>query len=246
MNEKQIGILSSIALHILILAIAIFIKYTIITETQTGRIEILEFGYNTPSQNNDVRSLPNFAALKNNSKGRKTNIIPKKIDLPKAVSKDNEPVYVPKSRDTAINDLDVNDKIGTSTDIKSNLSDKISGTSEDEAELPETEGFLASLSDRLSEGSGDSSSYVLEGDVTTRVLVSKIMPVYPENVQKSMRIKIQFDVLKSGEITKLMIVKKGDPAFENACLNALKKWKFNSISEDILQTGYITFIFDLE
>jgi TonB family protein len=246
MSEKQIGVLSSILLHILILAIALIVKYTIITETQTGRIEILEFGYKQPSRNEGISSFPNLASAKATNTGRKTNIIPKRIDLPKAVSTDDEPIYVPKSRDTAINDLDVNDKIGTSSNIKSNLSDKISGTIEDDAELPETEGFLASLSDRLSEGSGDGSSYVLEGDVSTRVLIYKEMPKYPEDIQQSANIKIKFDVLRTGEITKLMIVKKGAPAFENACLNALKKWKFNTISGDIVQTGYITFIFDLE
>jgi len=246
MNERKLSILSSVVLHLVIILAAFIYKYTIITETQIGQIEILEFGFNEPSKSSDTRSFTGFSTPRSNNSGRSTNILPKKVDLPKAVSESEEAVYVPKSKEIAISDLDINDRIGTSSEIKSNLSEDIIGSAEDEAVIPETEGFLASLSDRLSDGSGDSSVYILEGDISNRTLLTKTMPEYPENIQESAKVKIKFSVLKNGDITDLMVVKKADPVFENECMKVLKNWKFNAISEDIIQTGFITFIFDLE
>ena len=58
--------------------------------------------------------------------------------------------------------------------------------------------------------------------------------------------KISFEVNPDGSVINMIIIQKADPALENNSLNALEKWKFNIISQDVVQKGVITFIYELK
>jgi protein TonB len=88
--------------------------------------------------------------------------------------------------------------------------------------------------------------YILEGDIVSRGIEYKILPQYPENIQKNVDVKIKFDVLPAGKTANIMVIKKADPELEKVSIEALYQWKFSPINRDVIQTGYITFIFQLK
>jgi TonB family protein len=79
-----------------------------------------------------------------------------------------------------------------------------------------------------------------------RRIENKILPSYPENVQQNAKVKIKFDVLPDGSVTNIIIIQKAEPGLEFNSLNAISQWKFNPISQDIIQKGVITFIYELK
>nr|MBC8416420.1 energy transducer TonB [Candidatus Cloacimonadota bacterium] len=64
--------------------------------------------------------------------------------------------------------------------------------------------------------------------------------------QKTSKVKISFEVEPDGSVVNMIIIQKADPALENNSLNALEKWKFNAISQDVVKKGIITFIYELK
>ena len=249
MNDRKIAFAGSISFHLILLLIAFLLKYSILPGNLFKRIEILEFGFNEPSNNEKLVSDISHQARKGiSNSGRKSNLIPEKVDLPDVVSEDDEFLYNPLDEKIAINEIDLNNKIGN-VKVRSNLSKEALTNSNinntDKAVLPSTNDYLKSLSDRVSHGIGGDESYILEGEAAFRTITSKIIPQYPEGIQKNISVKIEFNVLRDGSVSDLIIVQKADPELEKISLDALKKWKFNSISKDVIQKGKITFIFQL-
>ncbi|MDA3814696.1 MAG: TonB family protein [Candidatus Cloacimonetes bacterium] len=253
MSEKNIGILTSILFHLILIGIAILVHFSILPDSVYKRIEFIEFGFNESANNERFISPLSQSAKTSDTQdiGRMSNLIPKKVDLPKTFSKSEEPVYIPEHEETAFNQLDMNNKIGNSqTKIKSEVDENFINTSEisnpeDTAALTNDE-YLNSLTNRLFGESESDSPYILEGEITNRRILNKVIPSYPEGVQQSVKVKIKFDVLPDGSVTNIIIIQKAEPKLEFSSLNAISKWKFNPISQDIVQKGVITFIYELK
>jgi len=253
MNDRVLGILSSVILHIILIVVAIIINFSILPESVYKRIDFIEFGFDEEANNERFIS-PSSLPSKNANEtdiGRSSNLIPKKVDLPQTFSESNEPVYVPEHEETAFNQLDMNKKIGSSpAKIKSEIQEDLFSTSqissEEDVSTLTNDDYLNSLTNRLLGESESDSPYILEGEITNRSIVSKVIPTYPEDVQQSVKIKIRFDVMPDGSVTNIVIVQKGDPKLEFNSLNAISQWKFNSISSDAIQKGMITFIYELK
>ena len=80
MNEKNIGIFTSIFLHLILIGIAIFVHFSILPESIYKRIEFIEFGFDE-SANNERYISPSFQPSKisdTQDVGRLSNLIPKK------------------------------------------------------------------------------------------------------------------------------------------------------------------------
>ncbi|MDP8201139.1 MAG: energy transducer TonB [Candidatus Tenebribacter burtonii] len=253
MNEKNIGIFTSIFLHLILIGIAIFVHFSILPESIYKRIEFIEFGFDE-SANNERYISPSFQPSKisdTQDVGRLSNLIPKKVDLPKTFSKSNEPVYIPEHKETAFNQLDMNKKIGNSpTKIKAKVNENLINTSkiskaEDTTTLTNDD-YLNSITNRLLGESESGFPYILEGEITNRRILNKVIHSYPEGVQQNAKVKIKFDVLPDGTVTNIIIIQKAEPRLEFNSLNAISQWKFNSISQDIVQKGVITFIYELK
>ena len=252
MNSKYLGIAGSIFFHLLLLLIALIINYTIIPSSVFKRIELVEFGI-SESANNErfISSTTQSSNLSpNQQSGSKSNLIPKKVNMPKTFSQSEEQNFVPEHGKTALNNLELDKKIGnTQESIKSNLSENILNskqTQNEEATVSTSDDYLSSLTNRLLGDSSGDSPYILEGDVSSRKILNKVIPGYPEGLEISVRIKISFEVLPSGEITNMVVVQKADPRLEMASLNALSTWKFNALLQDVVQKGTITFIYELK
>ena len=180
-----------------------------------------------------------------------SNLIPKKVDLPKTFSKSEESVYIPAHEETAFNQLDMNKKIGnTQTKIKTKVDNNLINTSEiskvEDTTALTNDDYLNSLTNRLLGETESDSPYILEGEITNYKILNKVIPTYPEGVQQSLKVKIKFDVLPDGSVTNIVVIQKANPQFEFNSLGAISQWKFSSISQNVVRKGIITFIYELK
>jgi len=86
--------------------------------------------------------------------------------------------------------------------------------------------------------------YEIEGEVARRSVTSKVIPEYPENLQKQAIIKIRFTVLPNGQVGEMLPLIKSDAQLEKVTLDALRQWRFNSLPStepQQIETGVITF-----
>jgi len=251
LSEKHFGIIGSISIHLIIVVMALLIKYTILPPQAFKQIEILQFGVQKEANNEIYQSpasLPSRYST-NPKKGNKSNFIPKKVELPKAISEIDEPLFTPKETETAYNSFDSNEKIGQSNaKINTRLIDKNNGDStnlEDTPVVSASDDYLNSLSSRLMEGSGD-RAYILKGEISSRSILSKVMPIYPENEQKIVDVKIQLEVDAKGDVKNAIIQQKAGEPFDSSSLEAIRQWMFEPISGESIQQGTITFKFGLK
>lgn len=253
MSEKNVGILTSVFFHLILIGIAIFVHFSILPDSVYKRIEFIEFGFDESANNERYISPSSQPSRTSDTQdiGRLSNLIPKKVDLPKTFSKSGESVYIPAHEETAFNQLDMNKKIGNSqTKIKAKIDKNLINTSEiSKAEDTTTltnDDYLNSLTNRLLGETESDSPYILEGEITNRRILNKVIPTYPEGVQQIVKVKMKFDVLPDGSVTNIIIIQKAEPKLEFNSLNAISQWKFNPISQDIIQKGVITFIYELK
>lgn len=77
-----------------------------------------------------------------------------------------------------------------------------------------------------------------------RTVINKIVPNYPPGAQPS-QIRLKFWVSPDGRVTKIVPLQKGDPRLERAAMEALWRWKFSPLKEDVEMAGIIPFTFQL-
>lgn len=249
MSEKRLALLGTIFLHVLLLVSLVFVKYG--PEIQFHRIEVLEFGYSKASNNTKYISPKsrNHSNQGEKSAGSRTNMIPEKVDLPNKISSGEEELYAANSKFTAYNQLEMDEKVGSNkidSDIPESVIKGMEENNYEEAMVNTSSDYLSSLSSTLEGGDGSDGPFLLEGDILTRSILNKVIPEYPEGLQKISRVKIKFEVSKQGYVNNLLVTQKADPQLEKISINALKQWRFSSLNNDIIQVGYITFIFQLK
>jgi len=249
MSEKAIGYLSSFILHTAFVLLMFLLVYA--PQTDFFKIEIVEFGYRTSSNNENIISPESSSQSSTGTpdKGSYSNLIPSKVNLPEAVSDSDEPLYFPEKIETAYNNLSLDDDVGNRNLREELVDDLIAGEDSQITENPvlgDPDNYLNSLTERLSIGESGDSQYILEGEITTRSIVKKIIPEYPEHFQQNSRVKVQFEVKSDGTVTNMIIVQKSDPVLEDVSLEAIAQWRFNTLTTDVTQIGFITFIFQLK
>lgn len=252
MNNKKTAILISLALHAGLILLALFISFTILPPTVYRQIEIMEFGFSSPSNNQQRISPPPSAPTSGRSafEGRSSSIIPDRVDLPKVISESDMPIYQPKHNKAAFNRVDLDDRVGIQSRAQSHLSESpIAHESlrmEEDPLVPSSEDYLSDLSERLSGSAGDDEMYTLEGEIIHRSVLNKVIPSYPEGLQRSSNVKLRFDVLPNGSVRNIVVIQKAEQVLEQTSIEAIRQWKFNPIQSDIVQTGFITFRYELK
>ena len=96
----------------------------------------------------------------------------------------------------------------------------------------------------LATGETGQTPYQIEGPAASRTVVYKVIPQYPENLQKQAMVKIRFTVLSNGHIGEMIPVIKSDAELERVTLDALRQWRFNPLpaeSPPRTERGVITF-----
>jgi len=257
MNDKTLSAIISIGIHLLLLLLFFIWKLEVLPEKILKQIEILEFStsFSSPEKNSNLMPVKTFGApgIKSFDEGTKSNVVPSKVDLPKAITSNDNPlekINIPIEKESALNSLKFDNKIGNSQEklksavAQSGISDSLKQIRDIPLQTDDSE-FLQSLIGSVS-GNQDGTSFLLEGDVRQRSIISQVKPEYPPGVQKNAVIKIKFDVLPNGSVANLIIIKKADPVLEKISMDALLKWKFNPIAEAVNQSGTITIEFQLK
>lgn len=133
---------------------------------------------------------------------------------------------------------------GNPASDKQNQQDK--GSDSKSIGNPQGDAFGSGLGDKgFGSGSGKGFGDIDWGGGGNRVVLFKKIPQYPPGVNTSGTIKIQFTVLQDGTIDRMFPLEKADPRLEKAAMDALRQWKFNSISQNVIQVGVITLSFKL-
>lgn len=104
---------------------------------------------------------------------------------------------------------------------------------------------------RLSEdlGGGVQVPFEIEGEVAERTILKKVIPEYPQGLQREAAVRIRFTVLPNGLVGEMVPLQKADPVLERVSLEALRLWRFNSLDpedEQVAQQGIITFRYVLQ
>ncbi|CUT00924.1 energy transducer TonB family protein [Candidatus Kryptobacter tengchongensis] len=84
-----------------------------------------------------------------------------------------------------------------------------------------------------------------EGKIN-RIKVGGELPRFPQGIKESAVVRFRVVVLPDGTIERIFPLEKANPDFERSAFEALRTWRFNPISENIKQSGVITFNFRVE
>ena len=88
---------------------------------------------------------------------------------------------------------------------------------------------------------GSLTPYNIEGQAANRVVTYKIIPKYPEGLQKQATVKISFTILANGQVGEMRPLIRADARLEKITLDAFRQWRFNPVTGDRKETGVITF-----
>ena len=109
-------------------------------------------------------------------------------------------------------------------------------------ELPEAE-----WADDVGHEASKEAFFELEGSISERGIIHKIIPEYPAGLQKEARIRLRFYVLPNGRVGQIIPLTKADARLESVSIEALRGWRFAPVpgkATDV-QEGIITFIYKL-
>lgn len=96
---------------------------------------------------------------------------------------------------------------------------------------------------------GERSTFTLSGEISKRSIVWKVLPQYPEGLQKEVILKFRFSVSPEGSVGEIIPLMKGDPTLERLTISSLSQWRFSLLPKEapqLYQEGIITFIYRLE
>jgi TonB family protein len=92
------------------------------------------------------------------------------------------------------------------------------------------------------EGEG---GFTIQGEAAQRTILYKVIPEYPEGVNKDAVVRIRFTVLPSGIVgSAVLLTKGGEATLERLTLEAFRQWRFSPLPPDVPQVdqeGVITF-----
>lgn len=93
-------------------------------------------------------------------------------------------------------------------------------------------------------GAGKGLGYGLEwGGGGNRIVLNKVLPKFPPGTLNT-QVKLRFRVRPDGTVSWVMPVRKGgNPAVDQAAIQAMYRWRFNPLSTDVEMEGTIAFTF---
>lgn len=94
-------------------------------------------------------------------------------------------------------------------------------------------------------GAGNGFGDIEWGGGGNRKLEQKIIPKIPQGIRFTDTIKIQITVSADGSVKRVLPLVRGDARLESACVDALKRWRFNPIPGSRDMIGIIPFKLNL-
>jgi TonB family protein len=95
----------------------------------------------------------------------------------------------------------------------------------------------------LGKGKGQGYGDIDWGGGGNRIVLNKVLPTFPPGTLNT-QVKIRFRVLPDGTVAMAWPVRRGgNPAVDQAAVQAMRRWRFNPLSSQTDMEGTITFVF---
>jgi outer membrane biosynthesis protein TonB len=229
-SKKSSGISYTISFVLHAIAILLFLLINLSFDYVPSEYVELSFGISdqtgsSGAQGNKINIIKETPKPSEKEQSKEKNPEVKEVDLPIAVSTEDENVIKPANNEKEV--AEESNEINTET-VVSNSKSSEEGNSSVEGNF----GFDIDW-----------------GGKGTRKIYSFILPQYPDGVKKEVNIKLQFTILPDGTVGTIIPKMKADTRLENAAINSLRQWRFEALSSNqrqAEQTAVIVFPYRLQ
>jgi len=258
MTDSKQGVLVSVLVHVLILLLMFTVSIPYHSEQIVEFIEIIAFEFIEPPIERPVTSqttgvtprqpipetIPQTQTVQDPARAQQ-------LDLPEATIPDFEPVDLAHLPDR-IADTNVRSDMHRTTipdslmrgTITTPVISDVTQASNPGQTTPGHGINLHGFADEIRTQAGHISQYRMEGDVTNRVIVNRVIPDFPPGVNRNGTVTMDFTVAPNGNVHNIVVTRRSEPEFEQVSVAAMRQWTFNRA--DRSHTGSITFNFRLE
>ena len=246
-KSSRIAIIVSILLHLIFLLLFLLIKLNFLPEIP----EFTEITFVSGTSRLFANPPPGQAATTPTTADQNDETS-EMVKLPiRKMLEDEQPQLKVAEQNKQIPDEDVN----TIPEIehannRTDLAESLLKTPENDEKVTvnPTEGMTSEdkllPSTSIATESSGQTPYQIEGQAASRTVVNRVIPEYPENLQKQATVKISFTVLPNGHVGEMIPVIKSNALLEKITLDAFRQWRFNALPADApqrVERGMITF-----
>lgn len=262
MNLKKddwIGLGASVGLHLVLLLMFAFMTASEPQARQLGymEVELGPFAEGQPVQEaeEDGPDRPDPDPESEADAESEETVDPAEEPAPPQTSPDDtRPVELPEAQEDVLDDdvIETSDAETINPEEPEQQDDEVQTEPEAQAATEATAGGAEegdSGEQAGDDGDGDelerSAPFDIEG--LNRDLLSHQVPEYREQVNATIQVRITVD--PQGRIVGTVPIRKGDPALEQAVMDALERWRFNPLppgAPQENQQGVVTFQFRLQ
>ncbi|MCW8802823.1 MAG: energy transducer TonB [Ignavibacteriaceae bacterium] len=230
-SKKSSGISYTISFVLHAIAILLFLLINLSFDYVPSEYVELSFGISdqtgsSGAQGNKINIIKEIPKPSEKEQSKEKNPEVKEVDLPIAVSTEEENVIKPADNEKEA--VEERAELNTETVVSNSKSSEEGNNSNVEGNF----GFDIDW-----------------GGKGTRKIYSFILPQYPEGVRKEVNIKLQFTILPDGTVGTIIPKMKADTRLENAAINSLRQWRFEALSSNqrqAEQTAVIVFPYRLQ
>ncbi|KAA3615955.1 MAG: TonB family protein [Calditrichaeota bacterium] len=248
-KEGKIALITTVFVHIVLLVVFMFLNMGWHYEpSEWIEMDFIAVKSKPARQRSQARPAPSNKApeIKKQPK-RQFN-----INLPKRKILEEDESLIQKQR----RDIVTQDEFSTpvrSTNVQKQEVDPLqqldSGSQKQAADLGDIQAGDKNLKfEEQDFGRGVTIPFKIEGEVSDRSVLHKVIPQYPSGLRNEAVVKLRFSVLPSGVVVNIVPVHKGSAELEKAAIAAFQQWRFNALSTQNPQNnqgGMITFRFVL-
>lgn len=185
----------------------------------------------------------------------KINKIDKKEEKSKTDNSENKPLITPIESKSSDNKSENNEIIKSSnetTTSTSNTSQNSTSSDSDQNNTSSNESNDDIVQQLLASSLGEDSKQNAKDNIqwnsgANRWAVKKVKPVLPKKYQEkgnTISCKIYIEINKFGSVISAIIIQStGYPELDQYIISVIKDWKFNQVTYDKIDSGYITIIF---
>jgi len=256
-KNSAVGWAASVALHLLLgISFLYIVIDTSLTETEFAEVTFSSFVSGdrlAPSQSITQAAPPR---RQSEAAGRQTRL----VDLPQRRMLEEEAPTLPQ---------DVRDKVPVEDTVQrtGERVDPVSGVAMESKVKPgtslpgekEVKGSRRidvgekATSEISTQGIGGTQisqkPYDIRWEGGDREILADPLPGFPDGINREVVLRMRITVLPNGTMGEIIPLQKGDVTLENVTIQALKKWRFNSLEQSapqVSQNGIITFRFVLK
>jgi protein TonB len=229
-SKKSSGISYTISFVLHAIAILLFLLINLSFDYVPSEYVELSFGISdqtgsSGAQGNKINIIKETPKPSEKEQSKEKNPEVKEVDLPIAVSTEDENVIKPANNEKEV--AEESNEINTETAVSNSKSSEEGNSSVE----------------------GNFGFDIDWGGKGTRKIYSFILPQYPDGVKKEVNIKLQFTILPDGTVGTIIPKMKADTRLENAAINSLRQWRFEALSSNqrqVEQTAVIVFPYRLQ